>query len=377
VRPTLHFTPRTGWINDPCGLTWHEGRYHLFFQHVPGSTTWQHRQHWGHAVSDDLVTWTERPVAIAPGDGDDGIWSGTVVEDRLFSTSTVEADGGLGRVRVACADDASWDTWTKGPVLVSTQPGLVVSQLRDPFVLRQGDLWRMVLGAGTGTGVPMVLTWTSPDLEQWTYDGVLASGADVHDLWPGEAWECPQLFELDGSWVLVVSVWTPDGTHHEVYGVGDLVDGQLVTRSWHRLTYGPAPYAGSAFVDAEGRRCLVHWLRGVADEDAGWAGAHSVPHVLRVEGDRLVAAPHPAVESEVEELTGDREVGDASLAIRDGVLTVEPGGGDETFTVPCGAGPVRLLVDGPVVEVFTPEGVAGFTVRPTTPSDPGVEVFRR
>ena len=65
--------------------------------------------------------------------------------------------------------------------------------------------------------------------------------------------------------------------------------------------------------------------------------------------------------SRVEELSGDREIGDASLTLRDGVLTVERG--DEVFTVPCGAGPVRLLVDVPVVEVFTPQGIAGFTVR--------------
>ena len=70
ARPLLHFTTRAGWINDPLGLTFHDGRYHLFFQYVPGSTEWAADQRWGHATSDDLLHWTERPVALAPGDGD-------------------------------------------------------------------------------------------------------------------------------------------------------------------------------------------------------------------------------------------------------------------------------------------------------------------
>ncbi len=78
-RPTLHFTPRSGWINDPLGLTHRDGTYHLYFQHVPGQAEWAHTCHWGHATSPDLLHWTERPVALAPGDGDAGCWSGSIV----------------------------------------------------------------------------------------------------------------------------------------------------------------------------------------------------------------------------------------------------------------------------------------------------------
>jgi L-lactate dehydrogenase complex protein LldG len=79
ARPQIHFTVREGWINDPLGLTWHEGEYHLFFQFVPGQTVWGPEQRWGHATSEDLLHWTEGPVALEPGDGDDGVWSGSVV----------------------------------------------------------------------------------------------------------------------------------------------------------------------------------------------------------------------------------------------------------------------------------------------------------
>ena len=66
TRPTCHFTPASGWVNDPYGVTWRDGRYHLFFQHVPGAAAWDVAQHWGHAVSDDLVTWRELPVVLSP-----------------------------------------------------------------------------------------------------------------------------------------------------------------------------------------------------------------------------------------------------------------------------------------------------------------------
>src|SRR3954466_5271356 len=122
-RPHLHFTATRGWINDPHGLTWHDGRYHLFFQHVPDAAAWSLAVHWGHAVSDDLVHWSERPVALSPDDADDGVWSGCVVEPeggtaRLFYTSVRSERLGLGVVRTASPDDDTWDTWHKSDVVL-------------------------------------------------------------------------------------------------------------------------------------------------------------------------------------------------------------------------------------------------------------------
>ena len=78
TRPVLHFTSRSGWINDPLGLTHDDGTYHLFFQHVPAGTVWDPGCAWGHATSTDLLHWAEQPVALSPGDGDQGCWSGSV-----------------------------------------------------------------------------------------------------------------------------------------------------------------------------------------------------------------------------------------------------------------------------------------------------------
>jgi beta-fructofuranosidase len=371
VRPDLHFTPERGWINDPHGVTWHDGRYHAFFQHVPGQTAWRPQIHWGHAVSHDLVHWAERPVVLSPGDGDHGVWSGCVVTTeaeaaRLFYTA-VRADApGLGAVRVARPDDAGWEVWHKGGTVVVPPTDLDLAEFRDPVVLHDGTAWRMVVGGGTSGGTGVALSWTSPDLESWTYDGILASrpGSERDPVWTGTAWECVQLFPLDGRWVLLVSVWDKDVTQYEACAVGDLEGGRFHAGAWQRLTYGPAHYAGSVFTDEAGRRCLIHWLRGVADPEGRWAGAHSVPHVLRLEGDRVVLDPHPHVAAACQLLEpgSRRTFGDAVITLGPDHLTAEIG--NDSFTMPCSDGSVRILVDGPIVEVFTPHGVAGFTTPP-------------
>lgn len=100
-RPSLHVTPPSGWLNDPVGGLVHGGRQHLFYQYVPSSTRWQVACHWGHLVGDDLVRWRHLPVALAPGDGDDGVWSGSAVVDRsgpvIVYTSVVDGRLELGR----------------------------------------------------------------------------------------------------------------------------------------------------------------------------------------------------------------------------------------------------------------------------------------
>lgn len=109
ARPEFHFTPNQGWINDPYCLTFHNGQYHLFFQYVPDSLVWAPNCHWGHATSPDLVSWTEQALVLAPGDGDDGIWSGSMAIDdgqaTIFYTSVQLTNLNNGRVRTATPTD--------------------------------------------------------------------------------------------------------------------------------------------------------------------------------------------------------------------------------------------------------------------------------
>lgn len=388
LRPVLHFTPRSGWINDPYGLTYHRGQYHLFYQYVPGAVEWAAQQYWGHATSPDLLRWTEHPPILAPGQGDDGIWSGSLAVDdgtaTIFYTSAQLAHLDVAPARTAHPIDSEWREWSKGPVVAANESPDVTTY-RDPFVFRDGDTWRMIIGAGLADGRPAVLGYTSDSLTGWSFDGIVAEGHGDEPLWLGEGWECPQLFPLGDRWVLVVGVWEPAGPHCVAYGVGDLVDGQFEATSWHRLSYGPSYYAASTFVDRDGNRGLIYWLRGVSDPGGTWAGAHSAPHILDLVDDRMIARPHPQLTSlrldeqhpqdglvhlpSVADIEWDvdprepsslRLTGDGDhllLTVAGGMLQAQTSTGG--WEMPLSAQPetLRILLDGPTVEIFGAAGV--------------------
>lgn len=396
TRPLIHFTAETGWINDPHGITFHDGEYHLFHQYVPTSTVWAPNCHWGHAVGPDLLHWNRRPVALAPGDGDDGIWTGSLVDTPdgavILYTSTVRPDLGRGRIRIARATDRSWDDWEKGAVLLETPDDLDLIAFRDPFIVREDDSWRMFVGAGTAGGDALAVTYTSADLEDWAFDGVAArrNTAEREPVWVGALWECPQIIEVDGQHVLVSSVWDDDVLYYAGYGVGSYSDGRFEAHTWGQLSFGGSYYAPSFFRDAEGRPCLMFWMRGVEDSDAGWSSALSVPHVLEIRDGRLVTTAHPSLEAartgkadltdlpgrvvdlewtpisagdRIDFLDGDDLV--ASLVWTDDAVVLERAG-EEAWSAPHEVGSIRVLLDGPVLEAITSAGVIGGAIRPAT-----------
>ncbi|GAB7005552.1 glycoside hydrolase family 32 protein [Nocardioides sp. AN3] len=398
MRPLLHFTAEQGWINDPHGLTFHAGEYHLFHQFVPDSLVWGPNCHWGHAVSPDLLTWSHREIAIAPGDGDDGIWTGSLVDDRertrILYTSVAHPDLGLGRVRLATPHDTTWDTWTKGEIVVRPPAELDLIAFRDPFVRREGEGWRMFVGAATRGGDALALTYTSEDLDTWTYDGVALSRSttEVEPVWMGALWECPQIFDVDGHWAMVSSVWDDDVLHYAGYALGGpetYAAGRFSPTEWGQLSFGGSYYAPSFFRDKDGRPCLMFWMRGVVDAEAGWASCLSVPHLLSVREGRLVASPHPDLDlrrqkpleagelaasfdltwhptSTDAELLLEGPAGKtARLAVQDQIVTLERPG-QEAWSMPWSGERLRVVVDGSVIEVSSDRGILGGPVEHTT-----------
>lgn len=397
MRPTLHLTAERGWINDPHGITYRDGRYHLFHQYVPDSLTHRPGCHWGHAVSDDLLTWERRPVALAPGEGDDGIWTGSLVvtgdapsDAVILYTSVLASDYGMGRVRLASPTDDDWDVWAKGEIVVEPPAELDLIAFRDPFVVPDGDGWRMFVGGATRSGDALAIGYTSDDLTTWRYDGV-AAGRSTHErepVWMGALWECPQLVAIDGRGVMVSSVWDDDVLHYVGYGVGTLDGGRFRAQDWGRLTFGSSYYAPSFFRDADGEPCLMFWMRGVMDEAAGWASCLSVPYRLGVVNDRLVATPHPALAAaRGEPWAPGAEIGgpiDAVwspvspgsavvLSAHDGEVArivvertrlVLERQGEPAWSMPYTGGPIRLILDGPALEIATGDGVLGAAVSP-------------
>jgi len=404
MRPAFHFTAESGWINDPHGLTFHNGTYHLFHQYVPDSMVWAPTCHWGHATSPDLLTWSRRGVAIAPGDGDDGIWTGSLAEDgdeaRILYTSVALPNLGLGRVRSATPDDGDWNSWTKGDIVVTPPDDLDLIAFRDPFVIREHESWRMFVGAATRDGRALALTYTSDDLGAWTYDGVALSRSteEVEPVWMGALWECPQIFDVDGHWVMVSSVWDDDVLHYAGYATGgpdSYRDGRFSPTHWGQLSHGSSYYAPSFFRDRDGRPCLIFWMRDVVDEEHGWASCLSIPYVLSVREGGLVAEPHPEVTGRRRDLLGaGADVAAFDLEWRpitgDQLTLDSPAGESVRFTVedrrivmerpghkPCSmpwsGGDVRVIADGPVVEVSSAGGLVGGPIEPasTWASRPG------
>lgn len=393
ARPRFHVTA-TGWLNDPLGLTYHDGEYHLFYQHVPDVPEWDLGCRWGHATSPDLFTWTEHPVALAPGDGDDGCWSGSVVVPPdggpavLFYTSVTAADPDAGRIRVARPLDERWLTWAKGDVIL-TQPDPEGVMFRDPCVVPAGAAgWRMVVGGALTGGVATAFSFVSPDLADWRYEGRLAtrSSEETDGAWTGVGWECPQLLVVDGHDALVVSGWEPTQLHDVAAAVGTIEEGGFAARAWQQVSVGGGHYAASAFRDRDGRPGLIFWVRGIGDPTSGWVGALSVPYLASVEGDQLRLAPHPNLEAlRREPGPGGHTALDAEwipagdtpsfeLVSENQGAAVRVTGGDGWVEVTAGAsgpirlrregGPVRVLLDGPVLEVSTDRELCGAAVPP-------------
>ena len=291
LRGQFHFSPRYGWMNDPNGLLWHDGRYHLFFQHNPHGLAWD-TMHWGHATSPDLVHWTQHPVALEPGVHPQDLWSGAGVVDtgntsglRTGTEPPVVVFTGTDGVRVCYSTDGARTFQSHANGLVVAAPS---GTSRDPKVLRDTarDRWVMVVWSdGGGNGANF---YTSTNLLDWTFASRYTAD------W---FFECPDFFALplDGEtrWVL-----THAGGD---YVVGDF-DGTTFSTDWtapRRMDLGGnsagSPfYAGQTFNDLpDGRIVQVVWQGG--NHGATWTGNASFPAELALvstaDGARLTRNP--------------------------------------------------------------------------------------
>jgi fructan beta-fructosidase len=354
-RPQLHFTPPSMWMNDPNGLVYYDGEYHLFYQHYPRDEVWG-PMHWGHAVSRDLVHWEQLPIALYPDDLG-YIFSGSAVVD-WDNTSGFGAGGKPPLVAIFTYHDPSrraretndretqgiaysndrGRTWTKykgNPVLRNLE---AKPDFRDPKVFRHEPTGRWVMVLAVHDHVEL---WGSPDLKAWSPLSRFGEAVGAH----GGTWECPDLFPLrvEGSgetkWVLIQNL-NPGGPQHgsgTQYFVGDF-DGKTFTldprfertlRSepavW--LDWGSDDYAGVTWSDvpaSDGRRIFIGWMSNwdYAQQvpTAPWRSAMTVPRTLRLvetdAGYRLLSEPVAELEAlrrESVSLAGRRVAGEVDI----------------------------------------------------------------
>lgn len=289
-RPQFHFTSRRGWLNDPNGLVWFEGEYHLFYQHNPYGWDWGN-MHWGHAVSPDLVHWTELPIALYPKEYGDWAFSGSGVVDRRntsgFGTGgsppLVVAFTSTGRGEcIAYSNDRgrSWTEYEGNPVVKHSG--------RDPRLLWHGPTNRWVMAVYDETGGGRRIAFhSSPDLKAWRFESQIDG-----------FFECPELFEMPVEGLPGKTLWVLYAADGQ-YQLGQFDGHRFVPESDKlRIWYGNF-YASQTFSDApDSRRIQIGWGNGISFPGEPFNQQMTVPCELRLrstpEGVRIVV--HPVAE---------------------------------------------------------------------------------
>jgi fructan beta-fructosidase len=302
-RPQIHFSPKEKWVNDPNGMVYYNGTWHLFFQYYPDSTVWG-PMHWGHAISKDLIHWKEEPIALYP-DSLGYIFSGSAVVDKN-NTSGFGKKGQVPLVAIFTHHDPKGEkegknnfqnqsiaysldngkTWVKyagNPVLKN--PG--ITDFRDPKVMwyEPQKKWIMTLAAKD-----RITFYSSPDLKNWKNESEFGKDLGAH----GGVWECPDLFTLDDNgkkiWVLIVNLnpGGPNGGSATQYFIGDFDGNKFMPSDTNTrwLDYGPDEYAGVTWSNTGNRKIFLgwmsNWLYANVVPTKTWRNAMTIPRELKI-----------------------------------------------------------------------------------------------
>jgi beta-fructofuranosidase len=379
-RPKLHMLPPANWMNDPNAPVFHNGLYHLYYQHNPKAAKWD-TMHWGYATSEDLIHWRHHGIALAPtpgGPDKDGCFTGCMVLDNgkpaIIYTGV--------RPEVQCiatsADMKNWSKHPRNPVIAEPPPGVDSPGFRDPHVWHEGGEWKMLVGAGFRGKGGTALLYRSKNLVDWTYmkplmTGAIDPAAKGGDVARGEMWECPDFFPVGNKWLFYVST---KGT--VLYWLGKWDGDSFQPDSNGVLVHG-AGYAPKSCAASGGRRIIWAWLReqrsGEEQLKAGWSGAMSWAVVPSLGRDgKLRLTPAGEYEKPRRELHNmiwpddqfevtcrlDRKRSLSLLRGAAGIFAWDAESGRISIgrtdvRIPDSTFDLRLVVDGSVVEAFAGE----------------------
>lgn len=270
-RPAYHHTPAYGWMNDPNGMFYKDGVYHLYYQYNPYGSMWENMT-WGHSTSKDLIHWEAQPLAIEP-DALGAIFSGSCVVDKqnnqvvAFYTSAGKAQ--VQSMAISKDNGLTFEKYAGNPVLVSTE-----EDFRDPKAFWNPDIqkWNLVLAVGQE-----MRFYSSLNLKDWTYESAFGQEYGCHD----GVWECPDLMKLPvrgtdkQKWMLICNInpGGPFGGSATQYFVGEF-DGHKFTcehKDTRWMDYGKDHYATVTFDNApDGRKIALAWM-------SNWQYANQVP----------------------------------------------------------------------------------------------------
>ncbi len=330
-RPQFHFSPVKKWMNDPNGLVFNQGVYHLFYQYYPDDIVWG-PMHWGHAVSKDMVHWENKPIALFP-DEHGYIFSGSAVVDTEntsgFGNGETPAMVAIYTYHDADGEKAgqsnyqtqgiaysldNGDTWVKyegNPVIKNDG----IKDFRDPKVFwnKIENNWTMLLVAGDHLQI-----WQSPDLKNWEKVSEFGKDQGAH----GGVWECPDLFPLTlqgtdiEKWVLLISInpGAPNGGSGTQYFVGDF-DGTTFTSGQQQtkwIDWGTDNYAGVTYNNLEDRifiGWMSNWAYAQETPTKNWRSAMTLPRklALRRVNDSIELTNYPLESLDKIKVMGDQE----------------------------------------------------------------------
>ncbi len=344
-KPDFHLAARVGWMNDPNGFSYYKGEYHMFYQYHPYDSHWG-PMHWAHAVSKDLLHWTHLPAALAPDtDYDkDGCFSGSAVElpdgrQLLMYTGVrreTQPDGSTQEVQTQClavGDGVDYEKYVGNPVLAEQDlpEGYSPYDFRDPKMIKAADgSYRCLIAGCRGEKDGEILYYSSKDGFSWKRErSILANNGRL-----GKMWECPDMFELDGKAVLLLSAqdMLPQGFEYhngngtvcfigtmetaDTFGPMDAVEimdtakaidakdaievmdgGELFhEESNQAIDYGIDFYAPQTVLSPDGRRIMIGWMQNwdtssQHPKTESWFGQMSLPRELSIKNGRLIQKP--------------------------------------------------------------------------------------
>jgi sucrose-6-phosphate hydrolase SacC (GH32 family) len=366
LRAQLHFSPRRGWNNDPNGMVFADGEYHLYFQHNPYGWPWGN-MHWGHAVSRDMVHWEELPIAIYPFKFGDWAYSGSAVVDKNNTSGWKKGNNELIVAAYTSTGRGECIVYSndRGRTFQEFEGNPVVKHKgRDPRLLwyAPGKHWVMAVYDEVEKE-QCIAFYTSPDLKTWTFQNRIAG-----------FYECPDIFQLSGKWVLTAA--------NSDYMVGTF-DGKKFTPETPKLKghLGKGFYAAQTFSDEpKGRVVQIGWLQ-TTTPGMPFNQAMSLPLELGLRDLRMTWTPveelkslreGPAKRGELLEVRAEFDA-DVTFTIRGATISYNAAKheivvNDRRAPAPLVDGKQRLIVyvDRTVLEVFASDGLT-YVPMPFTP----------
>lgn len=304
--PQYHLHPPTGWMNDPNGFVYYRGEYHLFYQHYPYESIWG-PMHWGHAKTKDFIHWEDLPVALEPTEDyeKDGCFSGSAIEKdgKLYLMYTGHYNRNGRRREVQCiassSDGIHFEKHPNNPVISELELGDhgMIEEFRDPKVFEHDGAYYAVVASKTKDNRGLILMFKSEDLINWSFFSKVLEGS----INQGIMWECPDLFPLDGKWVMIFSPIQHPKLDYEFHNlsstiafIGDMdwETGKFEVENSHEIDLGLDFYAPQTCYDGENRIMIAWmqmWERNIPSHDLnhGWAGQMSLARKLSIQDNRL------------------------------------------------------------------------------------------